>query len=221
LGNPKSPVFELSAGPVDCGKMFQYIAFNRRVAAEFSGGKAFMSQEKGDMGEEIALAEFKKGVALLRKGQSAEAYEHLRQAAELKEQNPYYLSFLGVSVGRAQRKWAAAMKLCETAISMKRNEPQLYLNLVDVYISAGRMEDAVETLDAALKYCSPDPRLQRARSSFGRRRPPVLGFLDRGHFLNQSLGKLRYRLTKPLGKSQSGSRSPARFRHVSGQVELR
>ena len=68
------------------------------------------------MAEDSAFAEFKQGINLLRNGHSAEALEYLRHAAELEQQNPYYLSFLGVSVARAQRKWAAAVKLCETAL---------------------------------------------------------------------------------------------------------
>jgi Flp pilus assembly protein TadD len=154
------------------------------------------------MSEHSALAEFKQGVKLLRSGQPAEAVEYLRHAAELKQQNPIYLSFLGVSVARAQRKWAAAVKLCEMALSLRRNEPQLYLNLAEVYVSAGRRDDAVEVLDRGLKYLSVDPRIRRARADLGRRSTPVLPFLERGHFLNRSLGKLRHRVFGRLGKSK-------------------
>ena len=146
------------------------------------------------MAEQSALAEFKQGIELLRNGKSDEAVEYLRHAAELKQQNPYYLSFLGVSVARAQRKWAAAVELCETALSLRRSEAQLYLNLAEVYVSAGRRDDAVEALDRGLHYLSADPRIRRARANLGRRRSPVLPFLDRGHFLNRSLGKLRHRV---------------------------
>src|SRR5580692_8102105 len=105
-----------------------------------------------------ALAEFKQGISLLRSGHSAEAVEYMRRAAELKQQEPYYLSFLGVSIARAQRKWAAAADLCETALTLKRNEVQLYLNLAEVYMSAGRREDAIETLDTGLRCCGADIR---------------------------------------------------------------
>jgi Flp pilus assembly protein TadD len=147
------------------------------------------------MAEDSAIADFKLGINLLRKGQSAEATEHFRHAAELEQKNPYYLSFLGVSVARAQRKWAAAVKLCETALSLRRNEAQLYLNLAEVYVSAGQRDDAVEVLDRALIYFSADTRIRRARANLGVRCSPVLPFLERGHFLNRSLGKLRRRVS--------------------------
>jgi len=80
------------------------------------------SDRRGTMAEDSALAEFKYGIKLLRSGHSAKALEYLRHAPELEQENPYYLSFLGVAVARAQRKWLAAGKFCETALSSKRSE---------------------------------------------------------------------------------------------------
>jgi Flp pilus assembly protein TadD len=145
-----------------------------------------------------ALAEFKQGIQLLREGYPAEAYDCFQRAVEVEKQNAYYLSFLGVSEARGQKNWAAAAGLCETALSLKRNEAQLYLNLAEVYMSAGRREDAVAILDKGLIYLIDDPRIRRARSKLGRRRSSVLPFLERGHFLNRSLGKLRHRVSAPL-----------------------
>jgi Flp pilus assembly protein TadD len=155
------------------------------------------------MAEDSALSEFKHGFNLLRNGHSAEALEHLRHAAELEQQNPFYLSFLGVSVARAQQKWAAAAKLCEEALSLRRNEAQLYLNLAEVYVSAGRRDDAVAVLDRGLIYFRVDARIRRARASLGSRCLPVLPFLERGHFLNRGLGKLRRRVSGRPGKSEN------------------
>jgi Flp pilus assembly protein TadD len=146
------------------------------------------------MAEQSALGEFKQGIKLLRSGQSAEAFEYLKNAAESNQQNPYYLSFLGVSVARAQRKWDAAVRLCEAAVSLRRNEVQLYLNLAEVYVAAGRRDDAVAVLDRASIYSGKDVRLKRARAELGKRSSPVLPFLERAHFLNRSLGKLRHRV---------------------------
>jgi Flp pilus assembly protein TadD len=155
------------------------------------------------MPDNAGLAEFKQGVSLLRKGHSAEALEYLQRAAELKQHNPIYLSFLGVSMGRAQAKWTAAVELCKTALSMRRNEPQLYVNLAEVYVSAGRRDRAVETLDTAVKYCGTNPLIGRMRGKLGRRLSPVLPFLERDNLVNRRLGALRQRLLKRLRKSQN------------------
>ena len=155
------------------------------------------------MPENSGLAEFKQGVSLLRKGHSAEALEYLQRAAELKQQNPYYLSFLGVSMGRAQGKWKAAVDLCKTALSMRRNEPQLYVNLAEVYVAAGRRDRAIETLDTAMTYCGTDGRIRRMRGKLGKRLAPVLPFLERDNPVNRRLGEWRQRLLKRLRKSQN------------------
>jgi Flp pilus assembly protein TadD len=165
------------------------------------------------MADSSGLAEFKQGVALLRKGHSSEAFEYLRRASELKQQNPYYLSFLGVSMARAQGKWTAAVELCKTALNIKRNEAQLYVNLAEVYVCAGRRDLAVETLDSALKYCATDTRIGRMRGRLGNRRSPVLPFLERGNLLNRSLGKLRHHTLKRLRKSARDPLSPVYSRH--------
>jgi Flp pilus assembly protein TadD len=153
--------------------------------------------------EDPALTEFKLGIKLLQKGHAAESYEYFRHAAELEQKNPYYLSFLGVSVARGQRKWAPAAELCEMALSLRRNEVQLYLNLAEVYVSAGRRDDAVEVLDRGLLHFRVDARISRARAKLGKRSSPVLSFLEREHFLNRSLGKLRHQVTGRVGKSKN------------------
>ena len=155
------------------------------------------------MAEESALAEFKHGIKLLRDGHSADALEYFRHAAELEQQNPYYLSFLGVAIARALRKWGAAVKFCETALNSKRSEAQLYLNLAEVYVSAGRRDDAVAVLDRGLIHFKADARIRRARADLGKRAFLVLPFLERDHFLNRSLGKLRHRVFGRPRKSNS------------------
>jgi tetratricopeptide (TPR) repeat protein len=154
------------------------------------------------MPDNSGLDDFRQGVSLLRTGHSSEALEYLRRAAESKQQNPYYLSFLGVSLACAQGKWTEAVELCKTAINMKRNEAQLYMNLAEVYASAGRRDRAVETLDTALIYCKTDARITRMRGRLRKRRSPILPFLERGNLLNRSLGKLRHRVLKRLLKSE-------------------
>ena len=154
------------------------------------------------MGEDATVAEFKVGIKLLRDGHPNEAFEYFRNAADSEQRNPFYLSFLGLSVARAQRKWAAALQLCETALSLRRSEAQFYLNLAEVYVSAGRRDDAVAVLDRSLMYLRVDARIRRARANLGRRCSPVLPFLDRGHFLNRGLGKLRHRVLGRLGNSE-------------------
>ena len=146
------------------------------------------------MPDDAGLTDFKEGIEFLRKGQPARAAECFQHATEHKQQNPYYISFLGISMARSQGKWAAAVELCKTAVSLKRNDVQLYLNLAEAYVSAGRRDIAVQTLDTASRHCGPDKRIVRMRGRLGKRRAPVLTFLPRENFLNRGLGIVRHRL---------------------------
>lgn len=152
------------------------------------------------MAEINALAEFREGVELLKNGYPQRALVRLRRAFETERQNPFYQSFLGLSLARAERKWDQACELCEIAVQMRRREAQFYLNLAEVYASAGRRMKALDTLDAALALFGEDERLRRARSRVEKRRTPILPFLPRDNFLNRKLGKVRHRVFKRLGK---------------------
>ncbi len=78
--------------------------------------------------------------------------------------------------------------MCDAAVRMKRNQAQLYLNLAEVYISAGRKEDAREALFAGMKYARRDIRLNIAMAKLTPRRAPVFTFLERKHPLNRHFG---------------------------------
>lgn len=146
-----------------------------------------------------AFREFKQGLSLLRDNYAVKALPHMQRAVDLDKNNPYYLSYLGVVLARSEEKWAEAEKLCDSAVRMKRNQAQLYLNLAEVYATAGRRDDAVEALQAGLKFARRDVRLNIAMNRLAERRPPVLSFLARKHPLNRRLGLLRHRALQVFG----------------------
>jgi hypothetical protein len=84
---------------------------------------------------------------------------------------------------------------------MKRNQAQLYLNLAEVYATAGRREDAVDALETGLKFARRDIRLTIAMNKLTSRRPPVLRFLGRTHPLNRQLGIIRHRAMRMFAQS--------------------
>jgi Flp pilus assembly protein TadD len=150
-----------------------------------------------------AFGQFRKGIEYLRDGHALEGLPFMRRAVELEGHNPYYISYLGLMTARAERKWAAGEELCRSALQMRRNEPQLYLNLSEVYVAAGRREDATEILIRGLKNARRDFRLRLALKRLSGRRRPVLPFLARDHFLNRQLGVLRHRALEKLTGAES------------------
>ncbi len=149
-----------------------------------------------------AMTEFREGVELLKNEYPQKALAKLRRAYECDKHNPYYMSFLGLSIARAQRKWDLASELCETAVQLKPKEIQFYLNLGEVYAASGMRERALDKLDDAVQLFGEDARLRQARSKVQNRRNPILPFFGRAHFLNRELGRLRHRALKYLVKNR-------------------
>ena len=141
------------------------------------------------------IVEFREGVELLKNQYPEKALIRLRRAFESDKRNPYYISFLGLSIARAEERWVEASELCEMAVQLKRKEIQFHMNLIEVYTLAGVRYKALDTLDSALKLFGNDARLKRARAKMMKRRAPLLPFFGRTHFLNRELGKLRHRMS--------------------------
>ena len=148
-----------------------------------------------------AFREFKTGLTFLRDRHADQALPHMRRAVELENNNPYYMSYLGVVLARSEGKWGEAERLCDSAVRMKRNQAQLYLNLAEVYAAAGRRDDAREALESGLKFARRDVRLTIAMSKLTSRKAPVLSFLSRRHPLNKQLGMIRHRTMRMLGQA--------------------
>ena len=146
------------------------------------------------------MTEFREGVELLKNEYPQKAVVRLRRAVDCDKHNPYFMSFLGLSIARAQRKWEQASELCEMAVQLKPKEIQFYLNLGEVYAASGLREKALDKLDDAMELFGNDARLRQARNKVQNRRNPILPFFGRAHFLNRELGKLRHRALRYLVK---------------------
>jgi Flp pilus assembly protein TadD len=147
-----------------------------------------------------AFREFKQGLTLLRDNYAIRALPHMQRAMDLDRNNPYYMSYLGVVLARSEQKWGEAERLCDAAVRLKRNQAQLYLNLAEVYATAGRKEEAVDALQAGLKFARRDVRLSIALNRLIHRREPVISFLERKHPVNRKLGMLRHRALQMFGQ---------------------
>jgi Flp pilus assembly protein TadD len=158
------------------------------------------AQQTGGAAELNPMTEFREGVELLKNEYPQKALAKLRRAYECDKHNPYFMSFLGLSIARAQRKWDLASELCETAVQLKPKEIQFYLNLGEVYAASGMRERALDKLDDAVQLFGEDARLRQARSKVQNRRNPILPFFGRTHILNRELGRLRHRAMKYLVK---------------------
>ena len=146
---------------------------------------------------DAGMSDFKECLKHLRDGQPDEALQHARRALGVAHKNPFYLSYTGLLAALAERRFADAETLCREAVGMKHNHAQLYLNLADVYVQAGRNGDAIATLEKGLISAGRDFRIRRALEKLGVRRDPFFSFLHRGHPLNRTFGRWRHRFAGP------------------------
>ena len=115
-----------------------------------------------------SLAEFKEGVEFLKNDYPQKALVKLQSAFESDKHNPYYISFLGVSIARAQQKWAQATELCDMALKLNPKEIQFHLNLAEVYSLAGLREMSLHKLDYALGLFGYDHQTKKFYGSCGK-----------------------------------------------------
>lgn len=146
---------------------------------------------------DAGMSEFKECLKQLRDGHAEQALLHARRALGIAPKNPFYLSYTGLLAALSERRFGDAEMLCREAIDMRHNHAQLYLNLAEVYQSAGRTQEAIQVLEKGLVSAGRDFRIRRALQKMGVRREPVLTFLHRSHPLNKALGRWRHRLAGP------------------------
>lgn len=153
-----------------------------------------------------ALNEFREGLRLLDNNYPARALINFLRASEKEPSNPYFTSYVGLTLAVAHGKWKEGVELCESALRLRRNQPQLHLNLAQVHLSSGNRESAYETLRAGLRFTANDQRLVRALSKLGARRRPIIPFLRREHALNRYAGRVRHMTMKLLRFHEGGKR---------------
>jgi tetratricopeptide (TPR) repeat protein len=147
----------------------------------------------------IGREHFLTGVRMLYACRYGDALVHFQEAVMLEPQAKGYLSYLGVAVARAERKFSDAEQLCRRAIESEYHRAEHYYNLGEVYLLAGRRSDAIKNYNQALSW---NPNFESARDALrklGIRRTPVVPALPRSHPLNVILGKaLRKKSRRPL-----------------------
>jgi tetratricopeptide (TPR) repeat protein len=147
----------------------------------------------------IGREHFLTGVRMIYACRYGDALTHFKEAVVLEPQARGYLSYLGLAVAHAERKFSDAEQLCRRAIEAEYHRPEHYHNLGEVFILAGRRADAVKSFHQALSWNPSFEASQDSLRKLGIRRAPVLPSLPRSHPINVFLGKaLRKKSRRPL-----------------------
>lgn len=126
----------------------------------------------------------------LNRNRARDAMTDLEEALQISPRNAEYLSHYGLCVALENEDYASALKLCRRAVEMDAKNPVNQVNLGKVYRMRGENAIAHETFLKAWRVDTRHPLPAGELSRMGIRRPPVLSFLHRSHWLNVSLGKV-------------------------------
>ena len=157
---------------------------------------------------EVAPAEIAwQGIECCREGDWQQGMYWLTLAAESQIRDDQqdlpglFFAYLGYGLARYQNKFEEGLQLCQQAVALEFHQPESYVFLAQTCLLIEDRRSAIDAIDRGLEIDSAFGPLVELRYRLGMRRPPVLSFLPRSHSLNRTLGKIRHRFLKYLGKS--------------------
>lgn len=137
------------------------------------------------------------GIDLCRRGDWQRGIEILAMVADEKDAGTelpgLFYSYLGYGIARFdRRRLREGLALCEHGAKREFYQPENYFNLARVYLIANQRRKAIDAVVAGRQVDRRHPGLAQLHRELGIRRPPVLRFLHRDHFLNRLFGRLRH-----------------------------
>jgi len=144
---------------------------------------------------------FAQGKEMLSRNRMRGALGRFEEALQISPDNAEYLSFYGLCIALAREDYDTALRVCERAVKMDSDNPVIRVNLGKVYKLQGENSTAYDIFIKAWKLNKSHPAPAAELSRMGVRRPPVISFLPRSHWLNRRLGILRSKLRRSLGSA--------------------
>lgn len=139
---------------------------------------------------------YNQATELLSRNHVHAAMKQFEKALEISPNNALYLSHYGWCIASERRDFASALKLCERAVKLEPRNPVVRVNLGKVCRLQGDNARAYRSFIQAWKTDKTHPAAAAELSRMGIRRPPVLPFLSRSHWLNRRLGILRAKIER-------------------------
>jgi hypothetical protein len=136
----------------------------------------------------------KHGIECCRRGDWNEGLRHLGQIAERGETGlpGLFYSYLGYGIALREQRVNEGLTLCRHSIKVEFYQAENYLNLARTCVLAKDRKGSVKAVRDGLKIDPHHPELLVLYQDLGIRGLPVLPFLDRRHFLNRILGRVRH-----------------------------
>lgn len=135
---------------------------------------------------------FQRAVEALSNGETPSALALLERALKMND-NPSWYSYLGYCIAKERGQVKMGSDLCLSALQLEPDNPAHFINLARIHLVAKQKADALRVLRQGMAAAA-SPEILALLEGLGNRKPPVLSFLHRDHFLNKYLGILLSRL---------------------------
>lgn len=135
---------------------------------------------------------YAKALEALNAGETPAALAFLERALKVKD-NPSWHSYLGYFIAKERGQVKKGSDLCQASLKVEPGNPVHYLNLAKVQLINRQKGEALKTLRQGMA-AGGNEEISGLLTRLGTRKPPVLTFLRRDHFLNKYLGILLSRL---------------------------
>ncbi|NJD57399.1 MAG: hypothetical protein FIA94_13490 [Nitrospirae bacterium] len=142
---------------------------------------------------------------LLRRGNSKQALETLREALAKFPSDPFLLSYYGCLIAIVENNPREGIAICEAAVKSLETSmpfgaeffyPVFYLNLGRAYLKGRKKSEAISVFQKGLKHDPENKDLKWEMQKLGARRKPALPFLHRSNPINKYIGMLLYKSAK-------------------------
>ena len=144
-----------------------------------------------------AESTFQRGMDLLHRGQPREALAFLRAAVDLGDGcggsysgQARYASYYGLCLSQSPSRLHDALKHCRQAAQMEAYRADVWLNLGQVALAAGRRGEAHRAFQRGRSLDPTHTGIAKELRRLGLRRAPVVRFLTRENPVNVYLGRL-------------------------------
>lgn len=139
------------------------------------------------------------GHASFAAGSLDDAHGRFGQAHRRRPSDPRCQSWYGLTLILVEKNSNLGVRYCEEAVYRGggAEDPDCWLNLGRAFLALGYRDRAVRAFEKGLEFNGDHEGLRLEMEKMGRRRKPVLAFLDRGNPLNRVLGRLRHKLSGP------------------------
>jgi tetratricopeptide (TPR) repeat protein len=145
-----------------------------------------------------------RGVKLLESNHHKDALRNLKRAYQIDADSTRCLSYLGLALALAEKRFKEGEELCQLAIRKEFFHPAYYLNLGRLYLASGSKRRAIWAFRKGLDVDRSDASLGDAMAALGKRSRPPIAFLPRTHVVNRTLGKIRHSVA-PRGRRKDGA----------------